>query len=199
MLTLGTDVNGFACGAAVRTVRGACGDVHGGGDGSGSGNGSEGGGGMATHLDILTADLASPLRPGTVDVLVFNPPYVPSESVPCLPIPQDQSATTTDIPPSKHTAHETFVRNNALLALATDGGADGIEVTERLLAQLPTLLSACGVAFVLFCARNKPSEVVERVRGWEGRGRWEASVVGDSGKMGGWERLCVVRIERVLC
>ena len=33
---------------------------------------------MGARVDALHMDLLSALRPGSVDVLVFNPPYVPT-------------------------------------------------------------------------------------------------------------------------
>ena len=83
-----------------------------------------------------------------------------------------------------------------------------MEVTNQLLAQLPSVLSDRGVAYILFCARNKPLEVRERVRGWaaggcmgeNGRGarrrRWQCEVVAESGGKGGWERLSILRVWR---
>ena len=74
-----TDVNPVACRATNKTVAIA------------SSEEEEGGGGDAIsggiYLASLQADLASPLRSRCVDVLVFNPPYVPTSSVPPPPPP----------------------------------------------------------------------------------------------------------------
>ncbi|KAH0128183.1 hypothetical protein KCU67_g17210, partial [Aureobasidium melanogenum] len=59
---------------------------------------------------------------------------------------------------------------------------------------IPRVLSQRGVAYVLFCAQNKPEEIKSRIRQWPGG--WEAEIVGTSGKKAGWEKLCIVRIMR---
>ena len=160
VLTLGTDVNAAACEAAARTVGEALGAA---------------GATAAGFLGCVVGDLAWPVAPGRTDVLVFNPPYVPSELVP--PLPSSAAPTTS--------AH--------LLSLATDGGPRGLATTNRLLARLDAVLGPRGVAYVLLCARNGPDAVVRRVRAW-GAG-WGVRRVVE--RTAGWERLCVVRIWRV--
>ncbi|KIX05942.1 uncharacterized protein Z518_03916 [Rhinocladiella mackenziei CBS 650.93] len=156
--------------------------------GSGSGNGSG-----SIYLSSLLGDLAAPLRAGEVDVLVFNPPYVPTESVP---------AHDADIGVDIGNAKEkpTFAESSHLLELSYAGGQDGMQVTSRLLNALPTLLSTKGVAYVLFCRGNRPEEVKSWIRGWDGAndGRWVwcAETVGTSGRTAGWEKLEIVRIWR---
>lgn len=76
-----------------------------------------------------------------------------------------------------------------------------MQVTNKLLAQLPEILCPRrGVAYVLLCQQNRPEEVVRRIREGEwdglGEGRWAVEIVGRSGKVGGWERLVVLRIWR---
>ncbi|MCJ1248495.1 S-adenosylmethionine-dependent methyltransferase [Trapelia coarctata] len=165
VLTLGVDINRYACAATTQTVREACADQT-------SGSGS--------FIGALLGDLSSPLRAGEVDMLVFNPPYVPTSSVPELGV-QDTAETKT--------------AEERLLELSWAGGKDGMEVSDRLLDQLPQLLSKQrGVAYILLCQQNRPNEVLERIRAW-GAG-WAVDVVGRSGRMGGWEKLQVLRIWR---
>lgn len=168
--TLGTDINRRACIAASTTVKKACGEKE--------------GQGFAT---VVNGDLTTALRDQEVDILVFNPPYVPAE-LPDL----DQHAKYN----TNHTlsSSEAFDRDSHLLALSYAGGVDGMEVTERLLDELPRVLSQRGVAYVLFCAQNKPEEIKSRIGQWPGG--WEAETVGSSGKRAGWEKLCIVRIMR---
>lgn len=174
--TLGTDMNRFACGASVETVRVAvdqCIDVE---------------GRAASFLGCLNGDLATMTKPGSVDVLIFNPPYVPSEAVPS-PLHYSEGCDSKD----------TFSRDSSLLFLSTDGGYDGMEITDRLLLQLPFLLSQRGVAYILLCAQNKPEEVISRICSWHSSNhssQWKAEKVGSSGKKAGWERLCIIRIWR---
>lgn len=153
---LGTDVNNFACAATRQTVGNVC-------------------------VDTLQGDLATPLRQGMVDVLMFNPPYVPTETLP--------------ISPEKEVGGE-WERDSHLLALSYAGGIDGMETTNRLLAELPHILSDRGVAYVLLCAQNKPEAIISSIRTWEGGAAWQAERVSSSGKQAGWEKLCVIRIWR---
>jgi release factor glutamine methyltransferase len=167
--TLGTDLNRRACIAASKTVRKACEDR------------------ATPFLTVVNTDLTSALKDAEVDVLVFNPPYVPAE-LPDLSLHAKYNTVDT------MSSSEAFDRDSHLLALSYAGGVDGMEVTERLLDELPRVLSRRGVAYVLFCAQNKPEEIKSRIRQWPGG--WEAETVGSSGKKAGWEKLCIVRIMR---
>ncbi|KAK1833797.1 methyltransferase domain-containing protein [Podospora conica] len=167
-LTLGVDVNRFACAATAATARKAV---------------TTSPSTAASFLGAVQGDLASPLRAGAVDVLVFNPPYVPTEELPAPPAPASAGVTG---------GATTFDEDSHLLALSYAGGRDGMETTERVLAGLAGTLAARGVAYVLLCAGNRPEEVKARMRG-EG---WRAETVGTSGRTAGWERLQVVRIWR---
>jgi release factor glutamine methyltransferase len=87
---------------------------------------------VAQRVDVLLCDLASALLPaaeGQVDVLVFNPPYVPTP---------DEEVTRGGI------------------AAAWAGGARGRRVTDRLLPLLPRLLSPRGEAFLVAVHENDP-------------------------------------------
>lgn len=131
------------------------------------------------YLDSVTANLATPLRDAAVDMLVFNPPYVPTSELPVLPGEDGESD---------------------LLELTYAGGPEGMCTTDRLLESLERVLGKDrGVAYVLLCAQNKPEAVAERLRsggyGEEGV-RWRVEKVGSSGKKGGWEVLGIWRIWR---
>jgi release factor glutamine methyltransferase len=175
ILTLGTDVNSFACIASAKTVENArreqldtqspaCG----------------------IFSNTMIADLTSPLRDHMIDVLIFNPPYVPTEELPDFSKQNAYNATTT---PST----QSFERDSHLLSLSYAGGIDGMETTNRLIAQLPNILSRQrGIAYVLLCAQNKPNEVKSYISTWGGG--WQVETVGHSGKQGGWEKLQILRI-----
>lgn len=136
------------------------------------------------YLDSLTGNLTSPLRDGTIDMLVFNPPYVPTAELPILPGEEDKE----------------MGRELDLLALTYAGGPDGMCITDRLLDSLEKVLSKDrGVAYILLCAQNKPEAVAERLRsgGYGSEGvQWKVEKVGSSGKTGGWEVLGILRIWR---
>ncbi|KAL7950739.1 methyltransferase domain-containing protein [Trichoderma barbatum] len=177
ILTAGIDMNAFACRATITTVAKAQTDS------LAESTTNEVPHGL--YLGSVMGDLAAPLRNHSVDVLVFNPPYVPTSEMPSRPesFAEDFSARKT-----------TFDDDSYLLALSYAGGADGMETTDRLIDGLPGILSARGCAYVLLCAQNKPELVKERIRAW-GDG-WRAETVGSSGKTAGWEKLQIVRIWR---
>ena len=81
------------------------------------------------YLGNLLGDLAGPLKYGMVDVLIFNPPYVPTPDLPSIP-----DATEDRGRPS-------YEDDSHLLSLSYAGGADGMETTDRLLNDIPKILS----------------------------------------------------------
>ncbi|KAI4121739.1 MAG: hypothetical protein LQ347_006759 [Umbilicaria vellea] len=176
-LTIGTDINRHACQAtgqtvvkAVQTALGAA--------------GLNDGGSAAAFLDSVRADLTTPLRAGMVDVLVFNPPYVPTSERP------------TSSEWDRGEFSDGFEEESCLLSLAYAGGVDGMEITNRLLEQVPLVLNPQrGVAYVLLCAQNRPEEVKQRIAAWGPA--WSVETVGRSGKVGGWEKLQILRLSRV--
>jgi len=172
ILTAGVDVNCYACKATEQTVMVAEKEQAGGGESHGF------------YLGNSLGDLCTPLRPGMVDVLIFNPPYVPTPELPGLPVS------------SEIIGQPSYEDDSHLLSLSYAGGMDGMETTDRLLDTLPEILSKDrGCAYVLLCAQNKPDMVKERIRKW-GMG-WTAETVGTSGKKGGWEKLQIIRIWRI--
>jgi release factor glutamine methyltransferase len=167
---LGTDVNRLAAKAAAQTVDLAIVEI------------VPKSGPTPVSFGVAVADLASAVREKEVDVLIFNPPYVPTED---LPAPLDDAAMNSQA---------VFERDSKLLELSYAGGADGMETTDRLLDQLPSILSDRGVAYVLLCAQNKPEAVKASIRARPGG--WSAETVGSSGKKAGWEKLVILRIWR---
>ncbi|WPH04156.1 erf1 methyltransferase catalytic subunit mtq2 [Acrodontium crateriforme] len=171
--TLGVDVNEFACEGTIQTVQGAVKDAA-----AASGNPGQ-------FLECCKGDLTSAVKPQSIDVLIFNPPYVPTEHLPILTGMNYDSAMTSS---------QKFERDSHLLSLSYAGGADGMETTNRLLDELPVVLSHRGIGYVLLCAQNRPHDVIARIQAWTGD--WTAEIVGSSGKKAGWEKLCILRIWR---
>jgi release factor glutamine methyltransferase len=170
ILTAGVDVNRFACKATQETIQVVQKEQ------------STQGMSHGFYLGNILGDLTSPLRRAEVDVLVFNPPYVPTPALPSIPGEEIKGQTS-------------FEDDSKLLELSYAGGMDGMETTDRLLDMLPEVLDKeRGVAYVLLCAQNKPESVKERIRGWGVC--WKAETVGTSGKKGGWEKLQIIRICR---
>ncbi|KAF2663549.1 hypothetical protein BT63DRAFT_121928 [Microthyrium microscopicum] len=176
VLTLAIDINRHACEATRQTVEKASTDLA----------GSQVS--VGTFLGSIQADLGSAMRSGVVDVLIFNPPYVPSE---------ESLADLRDValsePQFKASSSAKFERDSKLLALSYAGGADGMETTNILLSDLPRILNERrGVAYILLCAQNKPAAVMEYIKSWHAN--WNVEVVGHSGKTAGWEVLQVLRV-----
>ncbi|MCJ1316482.1 S-adenosylmethionine-dependent methyltransferase [Xylographa vitiligo] len=179
VFSLGIDINEHACHATKETVRRACENSQGRAE-SQSGHG--------TFIGALQADLTSAMKPAMVDMLVFNPPYVPTSELPEAPL----SGHKDDF--NSAAKHEKFDEDSQLLSLSYAGGKDGMEVTNRLLDQLPQLLSERGVAYILLCQQNRPEEVIKRIQTWGPH--WAVVTVRRSGKAAGWEQLRVIRIWR---
>ncbi|KAF2963884.1 hypothetical protein GQX73_g9684 [Xylaria multiplex] len=172
ILTGAVDMNAYACAATTETVRRAV-------------TSNPATASMA-FLGAVQGDLVSPLRDHSVDVLIFNPPYVPTAQLPSREELPDGGRIDTE---------NAFDEDSYLLSLSYAGGQDGMETTDRLLDSLPRVLSDRGCAYVLLCAQNKPEEVKERAR-CLGGGTWKVETVGLSGNQAGWEKLQIIRICR---
>ncbi|KAK9804204.1 hypothetical protein WJX72_001057 [[Myrmecia] bisecta] len=91
-------------------------------------------------VDVMCADLLSPLLPRvrqSLDLLVFNPPYVP-------------------------TPDEEVYRNG--LARAWAGGCRGRVVIDRVLSMLDSLLSPTGELYMVVVEENDPADILAMVR-----------------------------------
>ncbi|KAI1208749.1 uncharacterized protein F4807DRAFT_132613 [Annulohypoxylon truncatum] len=168
VLTAAVDVNGYACRATNETVRKAV---------------PENAASHGRYLGASQGDLVAPLKNGLADVLIFNPPYVPTPELPKQPGLMDLPHPDTK---------PTFDDDSYMLSLSYAGGRDGMETTDRLINSLPQVLSSKGCAYILLCAQNRPEEVKERIR-LLGEA-WNVATVGTSGKKAGWERLQIIRI-----
>ncbi|CCK71885.1 S-adenosylmethionine-dependent methyltransferase KNAG_0I00940 [Huiozyma naganishii CBS 8797] len=125
--------------------------------------------GHSGYLEPVQSDLTTGLRDKQVDLLVFNPPYVPAEEVP-------------EIPDTKENIDQ-------WLDLALLGGVDGMEITGKVLDSLETVLSPKGVAYILFCARNKPEQLVQKIM--QEDPSWDIELI--EHRKAGWEVLSVYR------
>ena len=166
VLGFGVDVNQYACEVTSETILQAQKDQH----------------AKTVFLDCISADLTTNLRPGSIDVLIFNPPYVPTIEMPSF----DESSFE---------GLSDFDKDSKLLALSFAGGKNGMETTSRLLATLSQILSPAGVAYVLLCAQNKPEVVVQDFL--ESTSCiWQVATVAYSGKQAGWEKLQILKFFR---
>ncbi len=81
--------------------------------------------GVAARVRLVVGDVLTP-RPGLVDLIVSNPPYIPTGDCGSLP------ASVRDYEPR----------------LALDGGPDGLVTIRRLLAQAPAVLRPGGALLI---------------------------------------------------
>lgn len=85
--------------------------------------------------DLLSAFIATDAQ--QMDVIVFNPPYVPTPS-------------------------EEIQGNGIEVSWA--GGIDGREVIDRFLMQLPLMLSPLGICYLVLVEENKPRDIARLLR-----------------------------------
>lgn len=70
-------------------------------------------------------------------------------------------------------------------------GEDGMMITWKVLNNLEEILTGDGVAYILFCARNKPDSVADKMRQ---RG-WKVDVI--INRKAGWEVLTILRFAKL--
>lgn len=98
------------------------------------------------HLDVLQTDLLSGLSNGLwgeLDVLIFNPPYVPTED-------EEQQIS-----------QQQLLSGDSSIAIAASwaGGSTGMNVTNRLLKVVPQILSPSGVFYLVCIQQNNPEKI----------------------------------------
>ena len=87
-------------------------------------------------LHVVQMDLAAALRSGLIDVLIFNPPYVPTSTEEALEGQQQRD-----------------------ISAAWAGGPRGRVVLDQLLPHVGSLLSASGGFYLLGVRENDPDEL----------------------------------------
>ncbi|VDL60189.1 unnamed protein product [Hymenolepis diminuta] len=96
----------------------------------------------AKLLDSICGDLFSSLRlssVGLADIILFNPPYVPTEE-------------------------NEFSEARSTLSAAWAGGSKGRIVIDRFIKQIDTVLSKSGVLYILLLRENDPDEVADLIK-----------------------------------
>ena len=102
-----------------------------------------------TYCDTVVCDLSFSLRlKRSVDILIFNPPYVVT-------------------PPDE-------MEGNGI-SISWAGGKDGREVVDRFLPAVDDLLSPTGIFFLVAIEENKPLGIIRSMssRGFRGEVAWK--------------------------
>jgi len=96
--------------------------------------------GVKDEVQVVLTDLTSALEDrleNQIDILMFNPPYVPTEDG------QDQDNK---------------------ISLSRSGGHQGMETTNRLLDRIPRLLSSTGVFYLVLLKENDIQSVMKKLK-----------------------------------
>lgn len=123
-------------------------------------------------VHVINMDLVSAFQTQTVDVLVFNPPYV---------VTPDEEITAD-------TADEQEFNDRIIKSWA--GGTDGRLIMDRVFNQLDSILSPDGIAYILIIEDNKPKEIIKDLK----RLGFEAKIVAERRIRG--EYLIILKIAR---
>lgn len=91
-----------------------------------------------TLVECVNADLMRNIKDNSVDIIIFNPPYVVTESL--------------EIKKSK-------------ISRAWAGGVRGREVIDKFLEMVPRVLSEKGVCYMLVIDENRPEEIAKIMTG----------------------------------
>lgn len=125
------DINKFACNATQRTVK--ANDV---------------------KVDVINMDLLTSFKPNSVDLLVFNPPYVPTPNNSNDNIPEHKKLYDND-------AENVYSSRDGekMLIKSWAGGADGCEIINRVIESLDDILAPNAVFYLLIIKDNNPEKI----------------------------------------
>lgn len=129
----GIDINEFACDAATRTAK-----IN------------------NVNVEVLNMDLLTSFKNNSIDLLVFNPPYVPTDCESHSNVPEWTKFYDDE-------SEEVFQRNEKLLIKSWAGGIDGCEVINRVIFKLDEILAPNGIFYLLLIKDNKPEKIIEQL------------------------------------
>lgn len=130
------DINKFACNATKRTAV-----VN------------------KVNVEVINMDLLTGFKPNSIDLLVFNPPYVPT--------PTDGDSNEAISEQNKFydcDAEKNFKSDEKMLIKSWAGGKDGCEIINRLIENLQNILTPCGIFYLLLIKENKPEIIRKRLQ-----------------------------------
>lgn len=124
-----------------------------------------------TNVEIIKSDLLGAFRRKSIDILLFNPPYVVTENE------------------EIHNRNSGVVFNDNIIK-SWAGGLNGRQIMDKVFVELDNLLAMNGVAYVLVIKDNKPDEIIADLV----RLKFTAIIIGDRKIRG--EHLFILKIER---
>lgn len=98
-----------------------------------------------TRVDMLNTDLLSSLAPGVIDLLIFNPPYVPTGTLGDEEEFKDPSSL------------------DAELIKSWAGGESGCDVINRLIEVVHEKMAKGSLFYLLLLKENDPEEIKRRM------------------------------------
>lgn len=110
------------------------------------------------NVEVINMDLLTAFKDNSIDLLIFNPPYVPTET---------PSSKCTKYLPEKDKFYDidsekVFKKENneKMLIKSWAGGEDsGCEVMNRVLNNLNKILAPGGVFYLLIIKDNNPEKI----------------------------------------
>ncbi|XP_063705957.1 methyltransferase N6AMT1 [Culicoides brevitarsis] len=99
-----------------------------------------------THVDCLNMNLLSSIKDHSVDLLVFNPPYVPSR------LDKDTE--------ERQLEQESVGASSDNLIRTWAGGVNGREVIDKVVEEIDRVLAPHGTFYLLLLKENKPNEII---------------------------------------
>lgn len=125
----------------------------------------------STNVEMIRSDLLSAFKRKSIDILLFNPPYVVTEN-------------------EEIHSKDSGVEFNDNIIKSWAGGLNGRQIMDKVFVELDDLLAVDGVAYVLVIKDNKPDEIIADLV----RLKMKAAVIGDRKIRG--EHLFILKIER---
>lgn len=159
------DINKFACDAAKRT--------------SHANN---------TNVEVINMDLLTSFKSKSIDLLIFNPPYVPTLPDECeIDVLEQNKFYDKE-------AEESYLKANdeKMLIKSWAGGIDGCEVINRLIPKLDDILAPDGIFYLLLIKDNNPEKIIKDLKecGFKSQQIIDRKICG--------EHLLVLKIQRTL-
>lgn len=107
----------------------------------------------------MNMDLLTSFKPNSIDLLIFNPPYVPTPSDDNLQLPERTKYYDNDA--EKVYTH---CKEDKILIKSWAGGVDGCEVINRVLYNLDEILAPNGIFYLLIIKDNNPEKIKRNLK-----------------------------------